>query len=696
MAREKKPTKPTVFGLDPIAIAAEKAQRGELSKREEAKARQESSHLGAILDVLKKQEKETEHRMAFTVDPQQEAVGRHSIYKEKTNLTPDYILKHIAGPQGDDLVNQILQARSNILASFGRPRTSRFDVGFEFQDISSDIGQSDEEKETERKQIEQLKEVIWNCGHSGLDEEWAPNLSQFLKMITRDGLLFGRFAVERIYDNDTGRLHSFRPVDAGTIYRIVPTEENDKTRRKQAIQYLNQVQNKEIDADKYEKNEYKYVQVIHGKPVQVFTDKELVLYNLYPTTNVEFNGYPLTPIDQALNAVTTHINITIHNKMYFQNGRASRGMLVIQSDEIDESSLKKIRSQFTQSINSVNHAWRMPVFGVGTEDNISWQPIDNSGRDKEFQFLSDDTARVVLGAFQISPEELPGYAHLSRGSNSQTLSESDNEYKLTAARDVGLRPLISDIQDFLNNHIVCEFNKDLSRNNQLVLAGLEKDSPEKEATRLQQDMQIHLTMDNVFDQVEKETLGKQLGGEFPLNQIWQQSIAPYMTVGVIMENFFDVKGASQDPRYQYIRDPFWMQYQQVLTQKAQMAMQQQMMMQQQQQQEMMGGAQPEEGGEAEAPPAQEQLPPGASDEEQQQAQEEYQKSVKQWHAKNFMALSKSVSNTHNTISKAILKRHTEMVDRTMGSFVKESQQAVDEIKNALKGKSSESDRKTKK
>lgn len=694
MTKRRRPKQPTVFALDPNALLMEKAQRGELTKQDQEVVAQDKGHLGAILDVLKKQETEKEHRMAFVTDPQMDTVGTQSVYKDKTNLTPDYILKHIAGPQGDDLVNQILQARSNILASFGRPRTSRFDVGFEFQEVHTEEDESDEQREAERQAIEQLKEIIWNCGHSGLEEDWNPNFSQFLKMITRDGLLFGRFAVERIYDKQTGRLHSFRPVDAGSIYRIVPSEENDQTRRKQAIQYLRQVRNVEIDAEDYIANKYKYVQVIHGRPVQVFTDKELIVYNLYPTTTLEYNGYPLTPIDQALNAVTTHINITIHNKMYFQNGRAARGMVVIKSDDIDEATLKKLRVQFTQSINSVNHAWRMPVFGVGVEDDITWQPIDNSGRDKEFQFLSDDTARVVLGAFQMSPEELPGYAHLSRGSNSQTLSESDNEYTLTAARDVGLRPLISDIQDFINSHLLPGFNKELSKRHQLVLAGLEKDSPEKEATRLQQDMQIHLTMDDILDQVEKPLLGKELGGEFPLNQMWQQSVAPFMTTGMIMENFFGVKGASRDPRYQYIRDPFWLQYQQVLMQKAQMAMQQQMMMEQQQQQAMMGAAPGDESGEA--PPTQPQLPPGASDEEKEAADEEYQKSLNDWHAKNFMVLSKSINNNHNTITKAILKRHNEMVNRTMDSFVKESKQAVDKIMETLKGDSSESNRKTKK
>jgi hypothetical protein len=78
------------------------------------------------------------------------------------------------------------------------------------------------------------------------------------------------------------------------------------------------------------------VQVIDNKPVQAFTSKECLVHNFYPVTHVELDGYPLTPLDTIISAVTTHINITTHNKLYFQTGRATRGMLVIQSDDMDE------------------------------------------------------------------------------------------------------------------------------------------------------------------------------------------------------------------------------------------------------------------------------------------------------------------------------------------------------------------------
>lgn len=643
----------------------------------------ENTVLGAILKSLKNHETQQMERMSFDIDPQKSQAGVHGFYRQKTGLTPDHIIKRVTGPQGDELVCQILQARSNHASSFGRPRTDRFSVGYEFQNMDRNRILTEEEKRSLQEKVDKAKKVLWSCGVGTLDGEETEkiNLSQLFKVITRDGLSYGRFAVERIWRTDlkTGKkqLYAWRAVDSGTIYKILPQKEEDQSLRAEAIRLLEQMKNKKIDAERFKKDEYRYVQVIEGKPVQAFTSEELVVFNMYPVTNVEYNGYPLTPIDQALNAITTHINITVHNKLYFQHGRAAKGMLVFKSDDVDEGVVQRVRLQFHQSINSVQNSWRMPVFGIGSQDELSWQSIDSAGRDAEFQYLLDNNARTILSAFQISPEELPGYAHLARGTNTQALSESDNEWKLTAARDVGLRPLIYELQDFLNSHILPYIDEELAKTHQIVLAGLEKDSPEKEATRLQQDMNIHMTYNEVMQVTEKNPIPKEMGGDFPLNPQFQQVISQYLTVGEILENFLGRKGAAADPRYQYVRDPFWFQYQQILLQKAQLAMQQKMMVEQQMQQQMMmqqqqamQGFNPEQGEE---------------DQDQQSAQDQMQKAEK-WSMAQYELMAKTTEDNHNTISKQLLQRHTDMVEKHMEKWKKQAQEASSKIKNELKKK----------
>lgn len=638
----------------------EEAQRYEAQKLE-GKEPEPSTFLESILKSLRNQESSA--RLSFESNPQQTTAAYGTLYQQKTNLTPDPIIKRITGPQGDDLICSILQVRSNTIAAHGRPRTSRFAVGYELQEVDKSRKLSEDEKAAEKKALDDLRLRIWNCGSQEVDDAYFhPNFSQFLKMITRDGVAFGRFAVEYIWEFSPklGKkyLKAFRAVDAGTIYRVRPKSEKDQSTRIDGLRMLAELKNERLDPSKFENDEYKYVQVIEGRPVMAFTEDEMHVHSLYPTTNVEYNGYPLTPIDQVLNAITTHINITIHNRMYFQNGRAARGMLVYTSPDVNEAQIQQMRLQYHQTVNSVTNSWKVPIFGLGPEETINWIGTDLAGRDAEFQYLSDQNCRVILSAFQMSPEELPGYAYLSRGTNTQALSEGKNEYILTAARDVGLRPLIYDIQDFFNTHLLPKLDGKIAETHQLVLAGLESEDPNTEATRLAQDIPLHMTYNEVLKQVEKRLLPKETGADYPLNPGFQQVIEKYLTVGQIMEYFFGVKGASKDPRYMYVRDPFWFQYQQLLQGMAAQLGQAQMM--------AMQAQVPPQGDGSAAEPQSDEQPPA----------EELQSSE----------LSKSqpeIVITPKRLRDATLKHHKEIVSHQMAQWEKDAKKAVEDIRRSL-------------
>lgn len=553
------------------------------------------SLLKSILNVLNGP-KDSIERLAFESDPSLNN-QYSSIYRAKTKLIPDVFLKRIAIQ--DDLVAAITNARANHVAAFGRPRNNRFELGFLIEPKAGLTEKFSEEQQSElQKRIKDCIDKISTCGLTkGWKKDDTITFAQFLAMSTRDAITVGRIATEVIWVTDVNsgqkKFHSFRPIDAATIYRAAPHKEAAESVRKEALHILQQMKNKRLAPEKFKNDEYSWVQVVDGRPVQAFTSQECLVHNFYPVTDIQLDGYPVTPLDTVIAAVTTHINITTHNKLYFQTGRATRGMLVIRSDDVDEAVVGRIRQQFNASINSVNNAWRMPVFGISAADEIQWQPIDSGSRDMEFQYLSDTNARVILSAYQMSPEELPGYAHLSRGTNSQSLSESNQEYLLTAHRDVGIRPLLKQFEDFINGSIFPLIDENLSKVCVLRLAGLDAETAEKESVRLQQDMPVHMTFDEVLRKVEKEPIGKKLGGDFPLNQVWQSVIDKYVPVGQIMESFLGLEGASKNPSFQYVRDPFWFQWQQLQMQQQQMKMQQQQMQQQAQMQQAQASQQPQ-------------------------------------------------------------------------------------------------------
>lgn len=557
------------------------------------------SYAKSILNQLNGPEDQI-HRLAFEEDPSQNN-SYAGVYKAKLKLIPDTILKRIAIQ--DSLVATIVRARQNQLSAFGRSRATRFSNGFIIQ---PDTGVNEKlDVQGKRKlqdQIDRAAALISTCGHTnGLAEDHQATFSEYLSLSCRSAIVCGRVATEVVWKDDPaggiderGRprrtFHHFVATDAGTIYKATPTNEQaQQSVRETAYQLLCTLTGKELERERYEQDEYAWVQVIDGTPKQVFTTDEMKVYNFFSVPDVELQGYPVTPLDTVIAAVTTHINITTHNKLYFQSGRASRGMLVIESDDVNPQIVHNIKQQFNASINNVNNAWRMPVFGCATGEKITWQPIDSgAGRDAEFQYLTDMNAREILSAFMMSPDELPGWAYLSRGTNNQALSEGNNEYKLEAARDLGIRPLLAFFEDFINSHLLPLVDPDLAKKAKVRLAGLDADNAEKEAVRTTQDMAIWMTMDDVMERVEKDPIGKEFCGSIPMNAGYLAILDKYMTVGQILERFCGVANAAKDPTLNYRRDPFWFNQVQMM-QAAQQA-------QQQAQMQAQGGGQPPPGG----------------------------------------------------------------------------------------------------
>jgi hypothetical protein len=672
---------------------------GDLQKMESGKTAGESPLVKSILNVLNGGSEDSIERLAFERDPSNNTEYA-ALYREKIRLIPDRFLKRIAIQ--DDLVASIVLARSNHVSAFGRAQTDRFSTGFKIEFKAGEAEKLGTQGQKDLKdRIDKAINLFANCGST---EGWGPNdrmtMAQFLSMQTRNGLVVGRFATEIIYVFDPSegkkKFHSFRPIDAGTIYYAAPYKSAAESVRKQARLLLQQLKNEKLEPERFQNEEYAWIQVVETKPLQAFTAEECLVHSVYPVTDIELQGYPLTPIDTVISAVTTHINITKHNRLYFESGRAARGMLVITSDDVDDAVVARIRNQFNASINNVNNSWRMPVFGVGKQETIQFQPIDSGGRDMEFQYLSDTNARVILSAFQMSPEELPGYAHLSRGTNNQALSEGNNEYKLTAARDVGIRPLLAHFQDFLNLRLFPLIDEELSKICYIRLIGLDAETPEKENIRIQQDAPLHMTFDEILQRVEKKHVGRELGGKVPFNPQYQQIIQNYLTFGEIQEAFFDKKGAAKDPNLQFYQNPMWFQWMQLQLQLKQFDMQMQQMqaqqqaMQQQAQQQGQppaGGQGPEEpppegggggpkGGQPpqEGEPQQEQQP---QPEAQQQPQEEPQDLTRGIDQLDTLLNKAEYHMTHN--QKEIVARQRKLVDQVMKDFEREKKAASDKI-----------------
>lgn len=512
-------------------------------------------------------------RLSHEVDPRHRDVYNGAWRKRK--LLPDNVIKDVSIT--DSLVAAIVRARGNTMSMFGHIRRDRFDVGIEVK-IKPELEPEVEPEQLEiiQARIDRFKNLLMNCGHTeGLAPSEQMSLPEFMQRQTWDGVRFGRMTTEIVYTqdpalvtnpNEQGRFHRFRPVDASTIYKIYnPKDPSNLQARKASTASLS-----EQGADKVEipnpTGKLKWLQEIDGFKQQTYSDDEMVVFNFYPVNDVETNGYPITPLDTCVNSITTHISIEAYNKLFFQNGRGGKGILALKSDEADQDTIDDLKQQYMAGVNDVNNAFRTPMIAIGKDDGLEWVGTESTTKDGEFAYLYDQIARNILSAFSMSPDELAAYGHLSKGTNSQTLSESNSEFKLTAARDTGLRPLIMKWEEFLNHRLFPLIDPELSQLCVISLSGLDAQSRDQEAVRLQQETGLHMTYDEVRKGVDKPIVGERMGGEFPFSERYQLIADKYLTAGELVSNFLKDPTARLDALLNFRRDPFALQYMQMLMQ----------------------------------------------------------------------------------------------------------------------------------
>lgn len=638
--------------------------------------------LSQIFSTLKKNQDLQAIKLSFSEDPVRTA-DYSSIFKKRATMIPNLLLKRVRDTE-EMVGGIILPLKASQISLFGRPRPNRFDIGFTIN-IKPDVYEQYEDAEIEKIKKEivpVLREILLNCGkNTGLKDRDKCTFSQFLRQIVEDVYVFGWWATE-VRKDPLGKFHSFRAVDAGTIYYAMPSkdkgQEAENIRRK-AKEILSRLEGHKIPVEKFSQGEYTWVQAIEEQPYQVFTDEQLIVWSLNPSTDILRSGYPTTVIERIINSITMHINLTTHTKMFFLNGKAARSVMVFKSNNLDDTDIIAIRQQMANHINTPNAAWRMPVFGISQNDEIDIKPLDGGGRDMEFQYLADLNKRMILAAFQVSPDEIAALSYLSRGTNSQSLSESNNEWKLLKSQESGLRPLLNSIEDFLNERLLPRINPDWAKFVSINLQGLDADSPEKEATLLSQASSLYFTFNDVLDKVEKKRVN--LGGDIPMNAAYLQIIEKYFTMGEILETFEPerYKGASQNPEFKfYVNNPAWFQFQQMKLQMQQLQMQQQQM--QMQQQQMQAQQVPGQSGQA------------ASDQQsatqEEQAPQDLDSAVDQLAAAIEKAeLTKSEKDLPVN-RKELLKRHRAAKKKIMNDFEKDTKNMIDEIVAALDGKKS--------
>lgn len=514
-------------------------------------------------------------RKGLIFDPFNDQGYAGGLFKPKgsgSGFLSNIVLKIVS--RRDPIVATIMQVRANQVGAFCRRQFNRFDTGFK-------IIPRNKEDELVPEEVLAIEEFILNTGNT-LDRSKEDFLTfdQFGFMITWDMLTYGHCAIEKVRDR-SGDLFAFLPIPAETIY-YANKKLLDKEVIRSTIASFQEAYKKADgvpeDIDANTDMDYNFVQVINGKIVKGFSNEEMILARIYLQADIDLNGYAIGPLERVISMVTAHLQIENHQKQFFTNGVASKGLLVIQGD-VTPNQLRTLQSQWTSQVTGPNSAWRTPIL-AGIK-GVQWQPLTMTNRDMEYAAYQDHVLRTVHAGFMIDPEET-GFGYLSKGTEQRSLSESSNEWKMTASRDRGLRPILTRIEAMINEDILPAWRPEWAEKYQFCFVGLDAETRTEEITRLQSEVQLHTTLDEAREQADLDPL--QVGGGLILNSLLLQTLQSNMTKGMFMEKFMKIPGASARPDLQYIPDSMWFQWQ---------TMQQQMMQQQAQAQQTMEQEAPE-------------------------------------------------------------------------------------------------------
>jgi len=434
-------------------------------------------------------------------------------YKEKTGLLGPGVLKNMA--RKDSIVIAIINTRLSQCAPFLKQQKDKYSPGWVIvprkpADIDDDdkmqladpnledeaYEQLKHELDTKRqkaktkqdKDIANISEFILHCGMAEDETDTTHKRWDFdkcMKSVIWNRMVYNYGAIELIPTKDGDKLHHFYPVDAGTIKYVSETS---------SAAYQKMLKDLVVDAEHTKKRfdpekPYRYVQLVRGKIVAAFTEDELVFEPANPTVDPEDNGYAPGELELLIQIVTAHLFAEAHNRNFFTQGIGTKGILHIKGDNINRGQLEAFKRQwFNQVVNSRN-AFRPPIIGMA--DEVKWVSLAQSNREMEFEQWMNYLIRISCAIYQIDPAEIN--FDISKNSTS-TLQEANNEEKLKASKDKGLRPLLDYIENLVNNHILRYWDPKLASNYEFKFVGFQAESRSQEIDRLEKETKVWKTL----------------------------------------------------------------------------------------------------------------------------------------------------------------------------------------------------------
>jgi hypothetical protein len=412
-------------------------------------------------------------------------------YKRKPLSISGKILRKMANTT--PVIRAIISTRQTQVSDFSRPQANKYSTGFVVRK-KRDYYSSDEPKlsASDKKQIKYITDFIINGGDEA-NSWYADNFDVFLKKMVEDSLTLdaGSFEIVR---NKKGLPVKYFAVDGETMYKA------------------DSLDDEAYDGDRKDERGYypSHVQVVDGSIKAEYYPWDLCYGIRNATTDIHKNGYGRSELEDLINIVTWMLFGDAYNGKFFTQGSAPRGLLKV-SGNVNRNRLAQFRQSWSAMVAGVNNAWKVPVI---ESDKMDWIDLQKSNADMQFAAWQEYLIKISCAMYKIAPEEI-GF-NLGNGTGGNAMFEGSNEARLKYSRDKGLRPLLKNIEFWVNKFLVNPLDSDF----EFAFVGLDTETEEKEVELLVKKVQNGMGYKefrraiNLPEELEE--------GDFPLNSVFVQ------------------------------------------------------------------------------------------------------------------------------------------------------------------------------
>ena len=343
---------------------------------------------------------------------------------------------------------------------FLKPSTNRNLRGFVVKKIGEDVIKAAGQKSEARTEIEQF---LLNTGIEKSPDR--DNFTRFCIKILRDALEIDQVATE-IGRTVSGKVYAFWAVDGATIERVLPNQDNPF--------------------------HIKYVQVIDSIPQAFYPEDSLIFDYQNPRSDVRYSFYGYSPVEQAIDLITSTINAFTYNAGFFTENKLPRGMLLLDGNANQET-VEQMEDYLCDIMSGTTaNQWRVPIIPAGNgtsgeNNSIKWVSLGGTNKEMEFQGWLDFLTSAIASLFGCSMEELGLHS-----SKSQPMFEHNTTPEIEASKSLVLGDMLSFLQQYINQILEKAYP-----GYEIEFVGYERDDPKQILDLTKTELESFKTLNEV-------------------------------------------------------------------------------------------------------------------------------------------------------------------------------------------------------